>query len=168
VSAARRYFIALGSNVGSRESNLAGGWERLICACGNGRLSRIYRTRPMYVADQPDYLNAVGEVSSSLEPREMLDLLHRIEGELGRDRSREVRMGPRTLDLDILLCGDLSMETPDLVIPHPRIQERLFVLVPLLELFPEARDPRTGAPYAEARNRLLIDSGASGSPITPI
>jgi 2-amino-4-hydroxy-6-hydroxymethyldihydropteridine diphosphokinase len=122
----------------------------------------------MYLKDQPDYLNAVGEVVSMLEPRELLDLLHGIERDLGRDRIREIRMGPRTIDLDILLCGDLVVEEPDLMIPHPRIQERLFVLVPLLELAPAVLDPRSRKPYSEARDRLLIDPEAAGGPIGPL
>jgi 2-amino-4-hydroxy-6-hydroxymethyldihydropteridine diphosphokinase len=115
----------------------------------------------MYVADQPYYLNAVGEVSSSAPPRQMLALLHRIEQSLGRDRSREIRMGPRTLDLDILLCGSLVQEDPGLTIPHPRLAERMFVLVPLLELSPDLRDPRTGAPFSRALAALLQQAGSA-------
>jgi 7,8-dihydro-6-hydroxymethylpterin-pyrophosphokinase len=90
----------------------------------------------------------------------MLQELHRIEARHGRDRTREVRMGPRTLDLDILLCDDLIIDQVDLTIPHPRIGERRFVLVPLLELAPALMDPRTGTPYA----RRLQELEASGDP----
>ena len=117
-------------------------------------LSPLYETRPMYVVDQPLYLNAVGRLKCGIGPKVMLGRLHRIENELGRDRSKEIRMGPRTLDLDILLCGDLVMDSPMLTIPHPRIAERMFVLVPLLALSPRLRDPRTGIRYAESLSLL--------------
>jgi 2-amino-4-hydroxy-6-hydroxymethyldihydropteridine diphosphokinase len=130
-------------------------------ACESTRLSRIYETRPMYVADQPNYLNAVGEAVSSAAPRDMLALLHRIERDLGRDRSREIRMGPRTLDLDIVLAGSLVQDDPELAIPHPRLAERMFVLVPLLELSPDLRDPRTGAPYSRALAALREKAGSA-------
>jgi 2-amino-4-hydroxy-6-hydroxymethyldihydropteridine diphosphokinase len=117
----------------------------------------------MYVEDQPLYLNAVGEVGSSLSPRRMLSTLQGIEKDLGRDRSKETRMGPRTLDLDILLCGQTVMESKRLTIPHPRITERLFVLVPLLELAPDLRDPRTGEPYS----RYLEALDAAADPSRP-
>lgn len=98
-----------------------------------------------------------------MHPAEMLAVLHEIERGLGRDRARERRMGPRTLDLDILLCGALIMATPDLVIPHPRIQERAFVLVPLLELEPAITDPRTGLPLAAALEALDAKGGGQAA-----
>jgi 2-amino-4-hydroxy-6-hydroxymethyldihydropteridine diphosphokinase len=116
----------------------------------------------MYVTDQPMYLNAVGEALSPVPPREMLDEIHRVENALGRDRSREVRMGPRTLDIDILLCDKVVMDDADLTIPHPRITERLFVLIPLLELAPRLRDPRTGARYLRFRSELTRAAGPEG------
>ena len=130
--------------------------------CHAMRLSRIYETRPMYVADQPLYLNAVGEVRSRVPPRDMLDEVNRVERALGRDRAREIRMGPRTLDIDILLCDRVVMDTPALTIPHPRITERLFVLIPLLELSPRLRDPRTGIRYSRSRAALAPSSGPDG------
>jgi 2-amino-4-hydroxy-6-hydroxymethyldihydropteridine diphosphokinase len=114
----------------------------------------------MYVPDQPPYLNAVGEINTRAEPLELLEILQRIERDLGRDRSREVRMGPRTLDLDILLCGDLVTNTPSLVIPHPRLSERLFVLIPLLELSPRIKDPRTGRGLSDLVPALRSVPGA--------
>jgi 2-amino-4-hydroxy-6-hydroxymethyldihydropteridine diphosphokinase len=116
----------------------------------------------MYVTDQPMYLNAVGEVRSRMPPRQMLDEIHRVETALGRDRSREIRMGPRTLDIDILLCDTMVMDDTDLTIPHPRITERLFVLVPLLELAPRLRDPRTGARYSRFLASLTESGGPAG------
>jgi 2-amino-4-hydroxy-6-hydroxymethyldihydropteridine diphosphokinase len=157
-----RYFIALGSNLGDREKTLQDAWMRVVSLCASARLSRIYETRPLYVENQPLYLNAVGEGWSTLEPGDMLARLQRIEGEFGRDRSAEIRRGPRTLDLDILLCGDQVIQTPDLQVPHPLMAERLFVLVPLLELEPDCADPRNGEPYRSARAALENGAGGSG------
>jgi len=146
---AHTYFIGLGSNRGDRERNLRDAWARLAARSVRGRLSRLYESEPMYVTDQPRFLNAVAHVVSGLEPMQMLDALNEIEKDLGRNRALEQRMGPRTLDLDILLCDNLVMDTARLTIPHPRMSERRFVLVPLLELEPELRDPRTAVRYAE-------------------
>jgi 2-amino-4-hydroxy-6-hydroxymethyldihydropteridine diphosphokinase len=155
------YYLSLGSNIGDREENLKRAWTLLSAVRERGRMSSIYETEPMYIANQPRFLNAVGEAVSELPPQDMLRSLHAIEKGLGRDRSRERRMGPRTIDLDILLCGELVMESPELSIPHPRISERLFVLIPLLELAPDLTDPRTGASYAKAAASLSA-VGAGG------
>ena len=155
------YYISLGSNIGDREGNLRRAWARLLSSLVKGRLSSIYETDPLYVTDQPRFLNAAAEAISTLSPEEMLRSLHAIEKDLGRDRARERRMGPRVIDLDVLLCGDLVVEKPDLAIPHPRLAERLFVLVPLLELSPNLTDPRTGSPYAAMASFLSV-SGAGG------
>jgi|SRR5271169_528305 len=156
-----RYFIALGSNLGDREKTLKDAWARVESMCAGARVSRIYETRPLYVEDQPLYLNAVGEAWSLLEPHRMLARLQQIEADFGRNRSVEVRWGPRTLDLDILLCSDRVIQTPDLVVPHPLLAKRLFVLVPLLELKPDCADPRDGTPYREARAALETQAGGS-------
>jgi len=103
----------------------------------------------------------VGEAWSSLAPASLLAELQAIEAAFGRDRTQEVRRGARTLDLDILLCDTLVMDTPRLTIPHPLISERLFVLVPLLELDPDLRDPRTGEPL-RAWRRSLEAAGSGG------
>jgi 2-amino-4-hydroxy-6-hydroxymethyldihydropteridine diphosphokinase len=163
----RHYFIALGSNVGDRLTTLRGGWQRLAAMCELPRLSGIYETRPQYVTDQPLYLNAVGEVTSRLEPEDLLAELHRIEADFGRNRVREIRMGPRTLDLDILLADSLLMDSPSLTIPHPRLSERLFVLVPLLELAADLKDPKTGQPYAHALKALQDSPGTGDGSIRP-
>lgn len=142
-------YIGLGSNVGDRLASLQAAWQEACRYLASPRLSSIYRTEPQHLADQPEYLNAVGTGDTTLDPPALLEALNAIEAALGRDRAREVRMGPRPIDLDILLYGDLVVETPRLAIPHPRMAERRFVLVPLLELSPRLRDPRTGRPWAE-------------------
>jgi 2-amino-4-hydroxy-6-hydroxymethyldihydropteridine diphosphokinase len=151
----------LGSNLGDREETLLQAWREVGRRCTFSRLSRIYETLPRYVEDQPRYLNAVGEAWCDLSPPRMLFELQRIEARYGRDRSREVRWGPRILDLDILLCAERILQLPDLQVPHPRMQERLFVLVPLLELDPDLRDPRTGLRFAEVRRALEEAEGGS-------
>jgi 2-amino-4-hydroxy-6-hydroxymethyldihydropteridine diphosphokinase len=122
--------------------------------CTNLRFSSLYETRPLYVTDQPLFLNAAVEGRTSLTPDALLDGLQSIEKALGRDRSKERRMGPRTLDLDVLLFGREVIESPRLTIPHPRLAERAFALIPLLELAPDLRDPRTRLPFAEALARI--------------
>jgi 2-amino-4-hydroxy-6-hydroxymethyldihydropteridine diphosphokinase len=113
------------------------------------------------------YLNAVGEIVCHLDPEALLDELHRIEADFGRNRELEIRMGPRTLDLDILLADTLVMDSPRLTIPHPRLPERLFVLVPLLEISPDLKDPRTGQPYAKALASLRASQKPGDDGIRP-
>ena len=131
-----RTFVGLGSNLGDRERNLREAVERLR-KIGVVRLSTLRDTDPVGVADQPNFLNAVAELSSELPARELLDRLLEIERELGRDRGKEERWGPRTIDLDLLLYGDEVIDEPGLTVPHPHLAERRFVLEPLHELAPE-------------------------------
>jgi 2-amino-4-hydroxy-6-hydroxymethyldihydropteridine diphosphokinase len=131
-----RIFVGLGSNLGDRERNLCEAVERLR-EIGAVRLSTPRDTDPVGVADQPNFVNAVAELSSELPARELLDRLLEIERELGRDRGKEERWGPRTIDLDLLLYGDEVIDEPGLTLPHPRLAERRFVLEPLHELAPE-------------------------------
>jgi len=135
-----RVFVGLGSNLGDRERNLRDAVERLR-AIGAVRLSALTDTDPVGVVDQPNFLNAVAELSSELSARELLDRLLEIERELGRDRAKERRWGPRTIDLDLLLYGDEVIEEPGLTLPHPRLAERRFVLEPLHELAPDLALP---------------------------
>jgi 2-amino-4-hydroxy-6-hydroxymethyldihydropteridine diphosphokinase len=144
-----KVYIALGSNLGDRSGNLFAAWERVGEFCGGCRLSRVIETEPMHVTDQPRFLNAVGEARTSLAPLDLLDALLGVEASLGRDRKAETRMGPRPIDLDILLYDDVVLESTRLTIPHPRMGERRFVLLPLLELAPGLVDPRTGCAWAE-------------------
>ena len=144
-----KVYIALGSNLGDRSGSLLAAWEKVGEFCGGRRLSRVFETEPMHVTDQPRFLNAVGEARTSLTPLDLLEALLGVEASLGRDRKAETRMGPRPIDLDILLYDDVVLESPRLTIPHPRMGERRFVLQPLLELAPGLVDPRTGRTWAE-------------------
>jgi 2-amino-4-hydroxy-6-hydroxymethyldihydropteridine diphosphokinase len=108
------------------------------------RVSSIYRSAPRYLVDQPDFYNLALHGDTDLEPLELLGRTQGIEKELGRDRTREVAKGPRTIDIDILFYGSTRLDLPQLSIPHPGIRERAFVLVPLLELDPALEDPVDG------------------------
>jgi 2-amino-4-hydroxy-6-hydroxymethyldihydropteridine diphosphokinase len=151
--------LALGANLpspaGSPEATLAAACRRLA---GLGRIaarSGLYATAPVGFAEQPRFLNAVVRLETNLCPRKLLEALHRIEQEFVRDRSAGIKDGPRTLDLDIILYGDLVMSEAGLEIPHPRFAGRAFVLVPLNEIAPEQCDPRTGRSVAQLLQALL-------------
>ena len=133
-SAGRRWYLGLGSNVGDRERYLRQALDRLDEAPGVTvrATSSLYETDPWGDADQPPFLNLVAEVVATLEPLELLAEAKRIEREVGRQPRR--RWGPREIDIDLLLAGDLRLHTPELTVPHPRLTERQFVLVPLAEL----------------------------------
>lgn len=132
-----RAWVGLGSNLGDRERHLTGALQRLERTPGVRVLARSswYETDPVGGPDgQPPYLNGALSLETRLGPRDLLRLLHAIERAEGRRRG--VRNGPRTLDLDLLICGTTRVEEPALRIPHPRMEERLFVLVPLGEIDP--------------------------------
>lgn len=99
--------------------------------------SSLYRTTAMYYEDQEDFYNMVVAGFYSGSPRELLDFIHEVERSLGRDRTKEFRNGPRTLDVDIELFDNEKINDSDLIIPHPRMEERAFVLIPMLEIFSE-------------------------------
>jgi len=141
-------FIGLGANLPSRfgppEATLAAALDRLE-ALGVRVLarSRWYETAPVPVSDQPWYVNGVVQVESTLPPAELLAVLHQIESEFGRVRAE--RNAPRLVDLDVLAYGERVTDEPDLpILPHPRMHERAFVLLPLRELAPGWRHPRLG------------------------
>lgn len=122
----------------------------------DARVSSLYETDPVGVTDQPPFLNACCTGRTWLAPRELLARLKAIEAEAGR-RPGGPRWGPRPLDLDILLYGDRIVQEPDLVIPHPRLAERAFALVPLAEIAPEWPVPGTGATVAELAARVAAE-----------
>jgi 2-amino-4-hydroxy-6-hydroxymethyldihydropteridine diphosphokinase len=135
-----RAYVGLGANLGDRETMIL----RAAALLGPHRLSSIRETEPWGFTHQPKFLNAVAEMDTELSPRELHDRLHEIERDLGRTRSGP-RYGPRTIDLDLLLYGDEVIDEPDLIVPHPRLHERLFALEPLAELDPELSVPGRGA-----------------------
>lgn len=140
----QRAFIGLGSNLVSPESQVLSAFDEIAAMPGVTLVacSSLYRTAPVGYDDQPHFTNAVAEVLTTLAPEALLEELFAIERAHGR--VREFQNAPRTLDLDILLFGDLQLATGSLVVPHPRAHLRAFVLLPLLELAPECDIPGIG------------------------
>ena len=156
-----RVFVALGSNLGDRRAALEGAVAALRASeeVLVVRVSSWHETRAVGgPAGQPDFLNGVLEARTELTPEDLLWLLQRIETRFGRARKNELRHGPRTLDLDLLLHGDERRTEAALTLPHPGLEERTFVLAPLAELAPELRLARTGQSVAE-RLRVLVAEG---------
>ncbi len=146
-------FVGIGSNMGDRSSHMDHAFRALASTAGIRlmRQSSIHETAPVGAPGQGPYLNAVSEISTDLSPHALLGALLHIESQRGRDRTREVRFGPRTLDLDMLIW-DASLprfariDAPGLTVPHPRMHERPFVLLPLAELDPEIARRAAGSP----------------------
>jgi 2-amino-4-hydroxy-6-hydroxymethyldihydropteridine diphosphokinase len=136
----RTAYLSLGSNVGERERMLSEAL-RLLESPGLqvARVSPVYETEPQDFKNQPWFLNLVVEVRTALFPMQLLTRVRKIERELGRKRT--VNKGPRSIDIDILLYGESVIDTKDLVVPHPRMAERRFVLQPLADLAPDLRHP---------------------------
>lgn len=146
-------YICLGSNLGNRTEHLNTARDAIAARVGAITAeSSIYDTAPWGPVPQDNYLNQVVRVSTALAPRELLGVLHEVERAAGRDRTNEVRYGPRPLDLDILLYGDSAVNEDGLTIPHPRIAERAFVLVPLAEIAPKLTI--TGEPIETLLSRI--------------
>jgi 2-amino-4-hydroxy-6-hydroxymethyldihydropteridine diphosphokinase len=132
-------YLALGSNLGDRRANLAAAIERLRERLTVEAISSLYETEPAYIDDQPRFLNAALRGSTALDPLALLAFVKRIERDLGRVAGP--RFGPRVVDIDLLLYDDATIDTPELAVPHPRMAERPFVLVPLAELAPALVPP---------------------------
>ena len=138
-----RAYIGLGANLGDREETIRRAVERLRGEQGIEivAISSLRETEPVGYADQPRFLNGALAVDTGLSPRDLLARLLAVERELGRVRQAGLRYGPRTIDLDLLLYGDRVVSEPELTVPHPRLEERRFVLEPLYELDPGLRLP---------------------------
>ncbi|MGC1870459.1 MAG: 2-amino-4-hydroxy-6-hydroxymethyldihydropteridine diphosphokinase [Acidobacteriaceae bacterium] len=158
-------YIALGSNLGDREQTLRSAIAALRMLGSVDAISSFYKTAPVGIVEQPDFLNAVVALRTTLPPQELMAALLRIEQQHGRDRSASVPKGPRTLDLDLLSYGDVVMETPALTLPHPSLAERRFVLVPLAEIAPQWRHPVSGKTAAILLAELSQRDGDSSQPI---
>ncbi|MGC7847573.1 2-amino-4-hydroxy-6-hydroxymethyldihydropteridine diphosphokinase [Desulforudis sp. 1088] len=130
-------YMGLGANLGDRRANIlsAIGCLRALPGIAVLRAASLYESAPVGFIDQPRFVNTVIEVTTDLSPFDLLAAVQRVERDLGRVRT--VRWGPRTIDIDILLYDDVTMDDPALTIPHPRMAERAFVLVPLAELVPD-------------------------------
>ncbi len=155
-------WVALGSNLGERRANLEGA----VAALASADEVEVLRVSPWFETraeggppGQPDFLNGCLQARTTLAPEDLLWLLLRIETQFGRERAREVPNGPRTLDLDLLLYGERELARPELVVPHPRLEQRLFVLEPLCALAPDLRLPGC---RKSVRERVAELRGASG------
>ncbi len=145
----------LASHVGEPEKTLEAAASRLSELGAVVGKSSLYSTEPVGFADQPRFLNAVIGLRTMLSPLTLLERLLEIEREFGRDRSAGLANGPRTLDLDILLMGDLRIQEAGLEIPHPRLVDRAFVLIPLEEIAGAAIHPNSGKTIQQLKNDLL-------------
>ncbi len=162
----KRVLLGLGSNKGFGDKSPL---QLLQCACrelarllDSPRFSSVYKTRAMYVENQDDFYNmaATGFVPDSMTAFELLKKVNEIEAKWGRDRSQEIRFGPRPLDIDIEIFGDQTINTPELQIPHPRIAERAFVLVPALEILTDSADVTTREKFTAYLKNLKLDDGS--------
>lgn len=158
-------YVAVGANLGDREATFADvirsleqEAEMLLLAA-----SSVFETAPVGPEGQEAYLNAVLELRTWLSPLDLLRRLQAIELRLGRDRGPDaVRWGARVIDLDLLFYGERCIDLPELVVPHPRVHERAFVLAPLAELAPDLRHPVMGAEIAELMRALADDADVRG------
>jgi 2-amino-4-hydroxy-6-hydroxymethyldihydropteridine diphosphokinase len=155
----RTAYIGMGANLpspaGPPEATLAAAAARLESLGRVRALSSLYSTTPVGFADQPRFINAAAALDTNLTPFELLGALLLSEKDFGRNRSWGLANGPRTLDLDILLYAGFVLHGASLVVPHPRLTQRAFVLVPLNEIAPNALDPRSGLSVAQLMKSLI-------------
>ena len=138
-------YVGMGANAGEPRAQLLAAWEALSRLPQTRAIARssLYRSAPIGYEEQPDFVNCVAKLDTDLEPHALLSHLQGIERDLGRARS--FKNAPRTIDLDLLLYGSAAIDAPGLVVPHPRMHERAFVLEPLTELDPGATIPGKGS-----------------------
>lgn len=152
-------YLLIGGNLGDRDANLGRARELVDALCGRLlRASPVYETAAWGMEEQPDFLNQVLEVGTRLPPRRLLAAVLDVEARMGRVRG--ARNGPRTIDIDILLYGDRTVDEDDLRIPHPRLADRRFALVPLADLAGDHRHPCTGL-----RIRRMLEACADRLPV---
>lgn len=155
----RDAYVALGSNMGNREEYLKKAIQKINhhSSISVEDISSIYETNPIGYTDQAEFLNMVIKINTDLSALELLNVLQEIEKLL--DRKREVKWGPRTLDLDILLYNHENIETEQLIVPHPRMHERAFVIIPLYELNKDISIPTIKEPLTSIIDRLQDKEG---------
>jgi 2-amino-4-hydroxy-6-hydroxymethyldihydropteridine diphosphokinase len=153
----------LGSNLGDRAAHLRMAINKLSSIGTVTKCSSFYETEPVEFTNQPEFLNCAVELETASNPHQILDAILQIERETGRDRSTQPPKGPRTIDIDLLLAGDAVINTPQLVVPHPAMQDRRFVLEPLAEIAPDAIHP-----LLHSTVRELVERLAPGQAITKL
>ncbi|HVC47133.1 MAG TPA: 2-amino-4-hydroxy-6-hydroxymethyldihydropteridine diphosphokinase [Terracidiphilus sp.] len=165
-------YIGLGANLpgpgGTPQATFAAALESLASLGPISARSSLYSTAPVGIPDQPRFVNAVIALRTGLAPRTLLLHLLAIESHNGRNRAQSTPNGPRTLDLDLLLLGDLCLSESGLELPHPRLAERAFVLVPLAEIAPTLVDPRSRRTIAQLLDDLLRQFPAGADAVTRI
>ena len=145
-------YLGLGSNLGDREANLRRALQDLTPSITLVKSSSIYETEPWGYKEQPQFLNCACNVLTQLSPQELIDAIKKVERAIGRQPT--FPYGPRIIDVDILLYGDLLIDEESLVVPHPRLSQRAFVLIPLVELSPDLVHPRLGLTLSELLERV--------------
>lgn len=146
--------LGLGSNIGDRLAYLQNAVKSISRFTQNCKASYVYKTKPRDYFEQDDFLNIVVIADYEGSPQELLSQTQKIEVENGRDREHQILKGPRTIDIDILLFGNQVIKSENLIVPHPAIQMRQFVLIPLLELLPDSADPISKMPYRNFLEKL--------------
>ena len=164
----KRVLLGLGSNKSynglAPMELLSQAGRELSCLMTDIKFSSVYKTKAMYVEDQEDFYNAaaLGWVNDDADAFEFLHAINKIEAKYGRDRSQEVRFGPRSLDIDIELFGDEKIESPELQIPHIRMEERAFVLIPSIEILTNSADELIREKYIKCLAAVEKAGGAEG------
>ena len=155
-------YLGLGSNLGDRAANLDAAIAKLRELGDVAAVSGFYETEPVEVSDQPWFLNAALALETELMPRQLMGRILAVEQSMGRKRMQP--KGPRLIDIDVLLFGNSVIETPQLIVPHPRMHERRFVLEPLAAIAPDARHPVFKRTVRELRDALPKDAGVVKPP----
>ncbi len=149
-----KVFLSLGSNLGDKKKILLNAVNSLKEIIFDLSCSSIYETGPLYYLEQPNFYNIVISGNTYYSSTKLLEYIKRIEKDAGRNRKNEIKKGPRTLDIDILLYNNLCIKSDELTIPHPGIEQRLFVLTPLLEIDKSIRNPLNGVQFSSAADKL--------------